>query len=71
MVTSNGPNRNSHISGKSVHNQRCCMPHIQSHLHQFQKAWNNNPLRMERNKSPLQLWPVVKAESTGANHRDL
>nr|XP_055030751.1 uncharacterized protein LOC129419612 isoform X2 [Misgurnus anguillicaudatus] len=80
MVTNCGINRNSHIAGRSVHNQstflrleaegwlnpdketdlyalhRCYMPHIQSHLQQFQRAWNNHSLRSARNQSPLQLW---------------
>ncbi|CAI5655181.1 uncharacterized protein LOC109199126 isoform X1 [Oreochromis niloticus] len=35
---------------------RCYMPHIQSHLQQFLRAWNNHSLRSARNQSPVQLW---------------
>ncbi|CAL8235713.1 unnamed protein product [Boreogadus saida] len=109
MVTSRGLNNNSHIAGRSVHNQRierlwrdvfenvidlfhttfhrleaegwlnpdketdlyalhrCYMPHIQSHLQQFQRAWNNHSLRTARNKSPLQLWWSKAREGNRTN----
>ena len=46
---------------------RCYMPHIQSHLQQFQRAWNNHSLRTARNQSPLQLWWSKAREGNRTN----
>ncbi|KAL3993497.1 tripartite motif-containing protein 16 [Sarotherodon galilaeus] len=46
---------------------RCYMPHIQSHLQQFLRAWNNHSLRSARNQSPVQLWLSRERDGNAAH----
>ena len=50
------------------------IPHINFALHQMAAQWNNHPLSMEKNRSPLQIWVqgfYEFCDNNGGTVRDL